>query len=38
MKPGKTLLIGAVLAALSAGAARADDVPANDLQIGRAHV
>ena len=33
MKPGKTLLIGAVLAALSAGAARADDVPANDLLI-----
>ena len=33
MKPAKTLLIGAVLSALSAGAARADDVPANDLLI-----
>ena len=33
MKPGKTLLLGAVIAALSAGAARADEVPANDLLI-----
>ncbi len=33
MKPGKTLLLGAVLAALSASAARADEVPANDLLI-----
>ena len=33
MKPGKTLLLGVVLAALSAGAARADEVPANDLLV-----
>ena len=34
MTPGKTLLLGAVLAALSLGPVRAQEVPANDLLVG----